>query len=232
METAMTQELQLDLLPYPMPPWQHAFTTLTVFAEVDEAPLRDLVPQPLGLREPLALFASMWFDSSVPTRPYHDAAVIVPVSYQGIDGGYWVHGFTSTDQVLSGTREIWGYRMKLADRIEVEGNENGAHGSIDRLGKKVFSIEMTPGDSGWRPPQTFPRLFLKMLPRANQAVPLVKTVVEMKAETQVETEIWGQGMVAFEPSEDDPVHLLEPRKVLGASLLKGTQTLVWGEELP
>lgn len=227
----MTQELQVDLLPYPLPPWQHEFTSLTVFAEVDAAPLLDLVPQPLELREPLALFSTMWFDSSVPSRPYHDAAVIVPVSYRGIDGGYWVHGFTSTDQVLSGTREIWGYRMKLADRIEVEGDETGARGSIDRLGKRVFSIEMTPGENGWRPPETFPRLFLKMLPRADQATPQVKTVVKMKAETQVTSETWGRGSVTFEHSEDDQTHLLTPRKVLGASLVSGTQTLVWGEEL-
>ena len=66
----------------------------------------------MKLRGNFVQISVMYFDSSVPVEPYYDAAVIAPVSFEGVDGGYWVHGYTSTDTVLSGTREIWGYKMK------------------------------------------------------------------------------------------------------------------------
>jgi len=231
-EKIMTdQTLDADLLPYPLPPWQHAFKSLAVYGEVDEDALRRLVPAPLELREPIAQFATMYFHSTVPKRPYFDAAVVVPVRYQGQDGGYWVHGFTSTDQVLSGTREIWGYRMKLADRITVDESGKVISGYTERLGKRLFSVELTPSDLEYDPPVTFPRLFLKMLPRADRAEPQVKTVIRMNAETTVESILWGEGAVSFEASEEDPVHRLKPKRILGASLTKGQQTLVWGDDL-
>ena len=40
--------------------------------------------------------------------------------------------------------------------------------------------------------------------------------------------VWGEGTVSFEPSEDDPTHLLKPKRIIGASLASGNQVLPWG----
>ena len=102
-------------LPYPLPPWRHRFRTLSVFCEVDDNELAKRIPKPLRLSSNIVQFTVMHFESTVPTRPYYDSAVITQVEHKGKLGGNWLYGFTSTDQVLCGTREIWGYNMKLAD---------------------------------------------------------------------------------------------------------------------
>ena len=218
-------------LPYPLPPWRHRFTRLMVWAEADEAAIRRCLPPELELREPVVEFAAMYFASSVPERPYYDAAVVAPVRHGGVDGGYWLHGFTSTDQVLSGTRELWGYSMKLADKIALEQQDGGAHGWVERLGVRLFEVTLTPSDERYEPPQTFPRLFLKQIPRADRPQMAVRTVVLMAAETQVEATVDGTGSIIVRPSRDDPVHELAPRRILGASVVTGEQVLPWGKRL-
>lgn len=175
----------------------------------------------------------MHFDCTTPKTPYYDTAVIAGVRYGGVSGGYWIFGFTSTDEVLSGTRELWGYRMKLADRMEL--TEEGGHlkGFAERRGKRVLSLTVKPDDRNFEPPMMFPRIFLKLIPRAGVAEADVKRVVVMEAETQrVDVSLKGGGKIEFEPSDDDPLHLLEPIKVLGATYVCGHQILPWGKELP
>lgn len=226
----MSRGLPAEHLPYPLPPWKHAFRTLSVFCEVEELRLRSLIPSPLELRSTTLQITVMHFACTVPKRHYFDSAVIAPVRFEGIDGGYWIFGYTSTDQVLSGTREIWGFKMKLA---EMEMNElpNRITGSTHRLGKRIADLTLTPSNHRFEPPDTFPRLFYKVVPRADHAEAAVKQIVKMAAETEIEETIMGDGAVSFEASDEDPLSQLEPVNVVGASLVTGRQTLVWGEVL-
>ncbi len=222
-------EKQLDtaLLPYPLPPWRHRFRTLSIFCEVDEAALVPRVPAPLELATNVVQITVMHFESTVPTRPYYDSAVIAQVRYRGEIGGHWVHAFTSTDQVCAGTRELWGFRMKLA-AMELHVDTGRIWGFTERLGRRVIEIDMTPTGREFEPLKTFPRLFVKALPEADRADAVKRQVVQLPAETEITETIWGEGTVRFEPSEDDPTHLLKPTRVLGASLVSGNQVLPWG----
>ena len=102
------KQLDTELLPYPLPPWKHRFRTLSIFCEVDEAALAPRVPAPLELASNVVQITVMHFESTVPTRPYYDSAVIAQVRYGGEVGGHWVHAFTSTDQVCAGTPRALG----------------------------------------------------------------------------------------------------------------------------
>ena len=55
-----------------------------------------------------------------------------------------------------------------------------------------------------------------------------RQVVQLPAETEITETVWGEGTVRFEPSDDDPTHLLKPARILGASLVSGNQVLPWG----
>ena len=125
--------LKTETLPYPLPPWRHRFRTLSVFCEVDESVLSSLVPEPLTLGSNIVQITVMHFESSVPSRPYYDSAVIAQVHHHGEVGGNWLYAVTSTDQVLSGTREIWGYNMKLAE-MELHNYQKRIWGYTTRLG--------------------------------------------------------------------------------------------------
>ena len=149
------KQLDTELLPYPLPPWKHRFRTLSIFCEVDEAALSTRVPAPLELASSVVQITVMHFESTVPPRPYYDSAVIAQVRYGGEIGGHWVHAFTSTDQVCSGTRELWGFRMKLAS-MELHVDTNRIWGFTERLGRRVIEIDMTAHGPRLRTAQDLP----------------------------------------------------------------------------
>ena len=220
-------DAHLRHLPYPLPPWQHEFTTLSVFCAVEPDRLSTLLPPPFEARDPIVQVTAMRFDSTVPERPYYDSAVIAQVRLGDEIGGHWVHAFTSTDQVLAGTRELWGYNMKLAD-IELHVDQERIWGSTTRLGRRVIGIDMTPTGKKFDVPDMFPRLFLKAIPHTERPEAVVREVVMMVADTEVTQTIWGEAELSFEESVHDPVHRLNPKRILGASYIAGYQVLNWG----
>ena len=220
----VTKDLQPELLPYPLPPWQHRFRTLSVYCEVDETVLAQRIMKPLELISNVVQITVMHFESTVPSRPYYDSAVITQVRLGCETGGTWAHAFTSTDQVLSGTREIWGYNMKLAS-MQLHVDQDQIWGQTSRLGRRVISINMAPGGDPMDVPDMFPRLFVKALPETNRAEAVDRQVIMMVADTQVRQTLWGEAQLDIEPSEHDALHLLAPKRILGASYIAGSQVL-------
>lgn len=223
--------LLTKLLPYPLPPWRHRFRSLSVFCPVDERVVRDMLPPELELMSNVAQFAVMFFDCTVPTRAYYDSAAIVQVRHRGVVGGYWIYGYTSTDEVLSGTRELWGYRMKLAEQMKLEQKGAELHGMTARLGHELIAIRFRETGRAFDPPQMFPRIFYKLIPRADGKGAAVRRVVVMRAETAVARTAWGEGELRIGGSAADPIHTLKPGVPMGAMLVEGDQVLVAGEEL-
>ena len=217
-------------LPYPLPPWRHRFRTLSVFCEVDDNELAKRIPKPLRLSSNIVQFTVMHFESTVPNRPYYDSAVITQVEHKGKLGGNWLYGFTSTDQVLCGTREIWGYNMKLAD-IELHLDQERIWGCTTRLGRRIVDIKMHVTGKSFAIPELFPRLFVKALPAADGAVAMQRQVVMMVAETEVSQMVWGEATISCEESSHDPIQCLSIKRIIGANFTSGSQILNWGKVL-
>lgn len=219
-----------DFLPYPLPPWEHDFRILTVHCAVEEESLRPFIPAPLELVSDHIQVAVMRFDCQVPERLYYDAAVIARVRYNDMTGGFWPFAYNSTDQAMSGTREIWGYNMKLAD-MEIEEGEKRLAGSTQRLGKTIISVALTPTGEAVDTLDMFPRLFLKLAPDQDSPEGVRRAVIKMDTRPEVQSLLTGTGEVSFEPSADDPLHKLNITKIFGATFTTGHQILPWGEEL-
>ena len=219
-----------DYLPSPLPPWEHDFRTLAVHCAVDEASLRPFIPAPLELISDRIQVAVMRFDCQVPERLYYDAAVIAMVRYKNVTGGFWPFAYNSTDQAMSGTREIWGYNMKLADMEITEGAAR-FEATTRRLGKTIISVSMNPTGEDFETLDMFPRLFLKLTPDADSAEGVRRSVIKMDTRPEVQSHTTGTGEVAFEPSADDPLHELKITKIFGASFTTGHQILPWGHAL-
>ena len=217
-----------NFLPYPLPPWEHDFQTLAVHCQVDTASLVPFIPPPLELASDQIQLAVMRFDCQVPTRLYYDAAVIVLVRYQNTVGGFWPFAYNSTDQAMSGTREIWGYNMKLAD-IKLERLTDSAEGHVSRLGKTIMSVSMNVEEKIVKTTDMFPRLFLKYIPDPKTSGGTQKTVIKMNTRPEINSHITGSGKVTFEPSQDDPLYYIKIKKTLGATFTTGHQVLPWGD---
>jgi len=219
--------LQTDFLPYPLPPWRHRFRTLSVFCEVDESTLKRRVMKPLELNSNIIEIALIHAMSTVPRRPYYDLAVIAQVKLGETIGGTWLYGFTSTDQVLTGTREIWGYPMKLGE-FELHVDQERIWGHTTRLGRRIFKADFQPTGVEFEMMEMFPRLFVKQLPRSDKLGAESSQVVTVSTDTQINEVRWGDAEIDFEASEDDPLHLLKPGRVVGAAYIAGEQVLNWG----
>ena len=225
-----SSELQTNFLPYPLPPWRHRFRTLSVFCEVDESILRGRVMKPLELKSNIIEIALIHALSTVPPRPYYDLAVIAQVQFGEITGGTWLYGFTSTDQVLTGTREIWGYPMKLGE-FELHVDQERIWGHTTRLGRRIFEADFRSTGVEFELIEMFPRLFVKQLPAADKIGAESNQVVTVSTDTQISEVRWGDAEIDFEASEDDPLHLLKPRRMVGATYIAGEQVLNWGRVL-
>ncbi len=219
-----------DFLPYPLPPWEHDFRILAVHCQVDEKSLRPFIPAPLELVSDRIQVAVMRFDCQVPDRLYYDAAVIARVRYKDVTGGFWPFAYNSTDQAMSGTREIWGYNMKLAE-MEIDEGEERLEASTRRLGKTIISVAMKLTGEDVDTLDMFPRLFLKCTPDAGSAEGVRQTVIKLDTRPEIQSHATGTGEVSFEPSQDDPLHELKITKVFGASFTTGHQILPWGQAL-
>lgn len=224
-------ELPAGVLPYPLPPWEHRFKTLSVFCRAEYARIARFVPPPLRLASDVLQVTVMRFDSTVPARPYFDSAVIAHVAFEDTEGGYWAFGYTSTDEVLSGTREIWGYRMKLADRIVLSEGGERISGFTERLGTRVITLDMRITGKAFEVPNTFPRLYLKTIPRADRPAAALTTVVAMDYDADLRQSVTGEGTVRLEGSAQDPLDELGALDVIGASFVAGHQVLPWGREI-
>ena len=219
-----------DYLPYPLPPWEHDFRTLAVHCAVDEASLRPFIPAPLDLISDRIQVAVMRFDCQVPERLYYDAAVIAKVRYKDVTGGFWPFAYNSTDQAMSGTREIWGYNMKLAEMEITEGAAR-LEATTRRLGKTIISVSMNPTSNDFETLDMFPRLFLKLTPAADSAEGVRRSVIRMDTRPEVQSYATGTGEVSFEQSPHDLLHELKVTKIIGASFTTGHQILPWGQAL-
>ncbi len=225
----MTMPLD-KFLPYPLPPWEHDFRTLAVHCQADEASLHRFIPAPFELASDRIQVAVMRFDCQVPTRLYYDAAIVAHVSYKGVTGGFWPFAYNSTDQAMSGTREIWGYNMKLSE-MEISESESRITGATRRLGKTIISLAMAPTGEEVETVDMFPRLFLKATPDQTHPDGVRSAVIKMDTRPEPQTHLTGTGEVSFEPSEDDPLHEVGITRIFGATFTTGHQILPWGEEL-
>lgn len=83
--------------------------------ETDLEALKDVVPEPLEVTEPIVKFEFIRMPDSTGFGDYTESGQVIPVRYKGKSGGY-VHAMYLDDEApIAGGREIWGFPKKLAN---------------------------------------------------------------------------------------------------------------------
>jgi acetoacetate decarboxylase len=100
---------------YPMGPYRFVNREFLIITyRTDPEKLRELVPEPLEVGEPLVKFEFIRMPDSTGFGDYTESGQVIPVSFQGHKGGYTHCMFLDDHPPIAGGRELWGFPKKLA----------------------------------------------------------------------------------------------------------------------
>lgn len=161
--------------------------------------------------------------------PYSEGGIVIPCKYKDIVGAYMAYEYVDTDEALCAGREIWGYPKKLAD-VEYRNEHGQVHGKITRKGKVIIDIKLTLADVEVTPPNLFPRLQVKRMPRADKyGMDMDQVILNEFVDPVIHTRKNGTAEVNWEYSSFDPIAELGPVEVIGGVYVVGDFTLTYGK---
>ncbi len=130
---------------YPKGPYRfidREFLTITYRTDMDA--LRAVVPAPLEIPEPLVKYEFIRMPDSTGFGDYTESGQVIPVTLNGVAGGYVHSMFLNDEAPIAGGREIWGFPKKLADpSLRVE--KDTLIGTLD-----VNGIRVATGTMGYK----------------------------------------------------------------------------------
>ena len=99
------------------PPGPYRFVNrefMVVTYRTDLDALREVVPEPLQVTEPIVKYEFIRMPESTGFGDYPESGQVIPVTFEGKAGGY-VHSMYLDDEApIAGGRELWGFPKKLA----------------------------------------------------------------------------------------------------------------------
>lgn len=101
---------------YPRGPYQFINREFFIITyETDLECLQKVVPEPLKVIEPIVKFEFILMPDSVGFGSYVESGQVIPVTFNGKQGGYTHAMYLNDDAPIAAGREIWGFPKKLAE---------------------------------------------------------------------------------------------------------------------
>ncbi|PLZ02950.1 acetoacetate decarboxylase [Burkholderia sp. WAC0059] len=100
---------------FPIGPYRFVdreFLIITYRTDMDR--LREVVPAPLQVDQPLVHYEFIRMRDSTGFGDYTESGQVIPVSYDGVAGSYTLQMFLDDHPPIAGGRELWGFPKKLA----------------------------------------------------------------------------------------------------------------------
>lgn len=117
---------------------------LTITYRTDMEALRRVVPEPLEIPEPIVKYEFIRMPDSTGFGDYTESGQVIPVTLDGVAGGYVHAMFLNDESPIAGGREIWGFPKKLADpSLRVE--KDTLIGTLN-----VGSVRVATGTMGYK----------------------------------------------------------------------------------
>ena len=218
---------------YPPGPYRFVnreFFIITYRTDMDT--LRQVVPEPLEVKEPIVKYEFIRMPDSTGFGDYTETGQVIPVTFQDQAGGY-VHGmYLDDDAPIAGGREIWGFPKKLASpTLRVE--KDTLVGTLD-----YGRIRVATGTMGYKhrtvdPAQALraleaPSYLLKIIPHVD-CRPRICELVEYRLEDIVLKGAWtGPAALDLHAHTLAPVADLPVREVVSATHILADITLGLG----
>ncbi|PMS38705.1 acetoacetate decarboxylase [Trinickia symbiotica] len=87
---------------------------LIITYRTDPDRLREVVPEPLQINEPLVHYEFIRMRDSTGFGDYTESGQVIPVTFEGKPGGYTLAMYLDDHPPIAGGRELWGFPKKLA----------------------------------------------------------------------------------------------------------------------
>lgn len=217
------------------PPGPYRFVNREYFIiryRTDLAALRQVVPEPLELIEPVVNYEFIRMPDSTGFGDYTESGQVIPVRYQGQMGSYTHQMFLDDHPPIAAGRELWGFPKKLAKpSLAVE--TDTLVGTLD-----YGSVRIATGTMGYKHRAldlaaeavslTAPNFLLKVIPHVDGS-PRVCELVRYYLEDVTVKGAWtGPAALQLCPHALAPIADLPVLEVLAAKHLLADLTLGLG----
>jgi len=217
----MKSVLPLHAPLYGLPPWELKMRRISAICEV-EGDLEALIPDPLEyVGNRIEVFFAEYsevkgMDPYNEHARYLEAGVFMQAKYKNFVGGFCPYMYVNQDFSM-GAREIQGFPKKMAD-IEFRERviDDTVSGTCRRNDIDIISMSCQLTGEEVEMPNLFPRLLVKVIPRADGRGAEIKQVISMVSGSRDRVSKGGKVLsLEFGKSKADSLYKLKPLKTLG-----------------
>jgi acetoacetate decarboxylase len=166
------------------PPGPYRFVNreyLIITYRTDPDRLREVVPEPLQVTDPVVKFEFIRMPDSTGFGDYTESGQVIPVSFDGRPGSYTHCMFLDDHPPIAGGRELWGFPKKLAKpslRAAMDTLVGELWYGPVRLAVGTMGYKHRPADLGAvRAGMEAPNYLLKIIPHVDGS-PRILEIVE------------------------------------------------------
>lgn len=218
------------------PPGPYRFINREYFVityETDLDLLREIVPAPLEVVEPLVKFEVIRMPDSTGFGDYTESGQVIPVRYKGKAGSYTHAMYLDDLPPIAGGREIWGFPKKLAQpRLSVE--KETLLGTLDYGCNRIATATMgykykTLDTKSIAESLVAPCYLLKIIPHVDGSTRICELVEYHLEDVTVKGAWTGPAQLELFHHALAPVARLPVKKVVGAAHILTDLTLPYGK---
>jgi len=217
------------------PPGPYRFVDreyLIITYRTDPAVLEKLIPAPLRLAEPVVKFEFINMPDSTGFGHYCESGQVIPVTLDGVAGGY-VHSMYLNDHPpIAAGRELWGFPKKFGEP-ELKVHKDTLIGTLDysdfriATGTMGFKHKTLDRDAVRKSMET-PSFLLKIIPHVDGKPRICELVQYSLTDITIKGAWSGPGALELNPHALAPVAAMPVLEILSAVHILADLTLPLG----
>jgi len=206
---------------------------LTITYETDLEKLKQVVPEPLEVTDPIVKFEFIRMPDSSGFGDYTESGQVIPVTFKGKKGTYYHAMYLNDEAPIASGREIWGFPKKLAnpslqvmqETLVGQLHYENCQIALGTMGYKYNELDIQEIYKSL----LMPNYLLKIIPHVDGS-PRICELVECNLENVTVKGAWN-GPVALHliPHAMAPVADLPIRRVISGTHIMTDLTLPYGK---
>jgi acetoacetate decarboxylase len=218
------------------PPGPYRFVDreyLIIAYRTDKEALEAVVPEPLKVDEPIVKYEFIRMPDSTGFGDYTESGQVIPVSFNGVKGGYTHAMYLNDGPPIYGGRELWGFPKKLA-QPSLGPLMDTLIGTLD-----YGSVRVATGTMGFKHKALdldevaaslgVPNYLLKIIPNVDGSHRILELVDYRLEDVTVKGAWTGPAALDLRPHALAPVAALPVREVISATHILADLTLGLGK---